>query len=228
LINTLACETLDVEFYGKAAHAAAEPESGINALEAMILSFNAINSLRQHLREKARIHGIITRGGEAANIVPAYTAGSFIVRAENDDYLEEVKKKVIDCFAGAGKATGARLEYRWGEHYASMRSNAVMGKLFKKHLESLGRTIELGSNAMMTFSTDVGNVSRLVPAIQPLVAIAPDEVKMHTPEFYKAAGSPEALAVMLDAGRAMALTAVDILADAGKAEEIREEFFKSR
>jgi len=79
--QALACQTLEVEFFGKAAHAAARPEAGINALEAMLQSFTAINSLRQHIKDKARIHGIITNGGEAANVVPAYTAGTFLVRA---------------------------------------------------------------------------------------------------------------------------------------------------
>jgi amidohydrolase len=144
VMNTIACETLYVEFFGKAAHAGSEPEKGINALEAMIQSYNGVNSLRQHIRETARIHGVITNGGEAANVVPAYTAGTFIVRAEDDTYLEEVKEKVINCFHGAAQATGARLEHRWGEHYAAMRSNVAMARLFKQNMESLGRKINWG------------------------------------------------------------------------------------
>ena len=227
VMNTIACETLYVEFFGKAAHAGAEPEKGINALEAMIQSFNSINSLRQHIRETARIHGIITNGGEAANVVPAHTAGTFIVRAEDDAYLEEVKKKVIHCFSGAAKATGARLKYKWGEHYAAMRSNITMARLFKQNLESLGRKINLGENKLQTFSTDVGNVSRIVPTIQPLVAIAPDDIQLHSPDFARVAATGEALDILLDAGKAMAMTAADILAGEATAEEIQEEFRKS-
>lgn len=227
VMNTLACETLYIEFFGRAAHAAGEPEKGVNALEAMIQSYNAINSLRQHTRETARIHGIITDGGQAANIVPAHTAGNFIVRAESDDYLEELKKKVINCFSGAAKATGARLKYHWGEHYAAMRSNIAMGRIFRQNLETVGRPIRLGENKLLTFSTDVGNVSQLVPTIQPLVSIAPDDVQLHTPEFARAAASSEALAALLDAGRAMAMTAADILADSDIAGSILDEFRKS-
>jgi amidohydrolase len=173
---TIACQTLDVEFFGKPAHAAARPEEGINALEAMILAFNGINSLRQHIRDKARIHGIITRGGDAANIVPEHTAGNFIARAEENDYLEELKKKVLDCFTGAATATGARLEYRWAEVcYQAMRSNMAMAQLFKNNMESLGRTMCF-TNSSGTFSTDMGNVSNVVPGIHPLIAIAPPEV----------------------------------------------------
>ena len=112
IMKTVACQNLDVEFLGRAAHAAVEPEAGINALEAMIQSYNAINSLRQHIRNKSRIHGIITDGGEAPNIVPAHTAASFIVRAENDTYLDELKEKVTSCFVSAAVATGAELKYR--------------------------------------------------------------------------------------------------------------------
>jgi len=114
-IETLACQTLDTEFFGKAAHAAAGPEQGINALEAMLLSFASINSLRQHIRSTARVHGIITDGGEASNIVPAHSAGNFIVRAMDMDYLEELKEKVLNCFIGAATATGAQLKYKWDD-----------------------------------------------------------------------------------------------------------------
>ncbi|GAH88159.1 unnamed protein product, partial [marine sediment metagenome] len=103
-IQSLACQSVEVEFFGKAVHAASRPEKGINALEAMLQSFSAINSLRQHIKDKARIHGIITDGGEAANIVPAHSAGLFIVRAEDDSYLDELKQRVINCFAGAAAA----------------------------------------------------------------------------------------------------------------------------
>ena len=228
VMNTLACETLEVEFTGKGAHAAAEPEVGINALEAMIQSYNAINSLRQHIRERARIHGVITDGGEAANIVPAHTAATFMVRAEDDTYLVELKKKVINCFSGAAKATGAKLKYKWGEHYAAMLNNLTMARLFRQNMQSLGRSIRLGGNTMITFSTDVGNVSQLLPTIQPMVAIAPDDVLIHTPQFARAAASEDGLRGLLDAAKAMAMTVVDLLASTETVEKVQEEFRKGR
>jgi amidohydrolase len=228
VMNTLACETLEVEFTGKAAHAAAEPEAGINALEAMIQSYNAINSLRQHIRERARIHGIITDGGEVANVVPAHTAGTFIVRAEDDTYLDELKKKVINCFAGAATATGAKLKYKWGEHYAAMFNNLTMARLFRQNMQALGRSIRLGGNTMMTFSTDVGNVSQLLPTIQPLVAIAPDDVLIHTPQFARVAASEDGLRGLLDAAKAMAMTVIDLLASPETVEKVQEEFRKGK
>ncbi|GAH70462.1 unnamed protein product, partial [marine sediment metagenome] len=165
-IKALACHTLEVEFYGKAAHAAAQPEVGVNALEAMLQSFNAINSLRQHIKDRARIHGIITDGGEAANIIPAHSAGIFIVRAEDNTYLDELRQKVINCFMGAATTSGARLEYRWGDvQYAPMRNNLTLAQLFGQNMEVLGRTVKLTSPRASFGSTDMGNVSQLVPSI---------------------------------------------------------------
>lgn len=228
-IHTLACQALEVEFWGRAAHAAARPEAGINALEAMIQSFNAINSLRQHIREKARIHGIITDGGEAPNIVPAHTAASFMVRAEDDTYLDEVKEKVINCLAGAARATGARLEYRWAQtRYAAMLNNLTLARLFQHNMKLLGHRVYLGDDTVMSFSTDVGNVSRLVPTIQPLVAIAPAGAWLHSPRFARVAASKTGLNRLLDAAKAMAMMVVDILADPEILASIREEFQKGQ
>jgi len=224
LMNTLACETLKVQFKGVAAHAAGAPELGVNALEALIQSFNAINSLRQHIRSSERISGIITDGGEAANIIPAHAAAEFIVRAENDTLLDALKKRVMACFAGAAGATGAKLKYSWGERYATMISNVALAKLFHENMRSLGRAIDLGENTMLYFSTDVGNVSQLVPAIQPMVTIAPPGVMIHTPRFAKAAATSDALIAMLDAAKAMAMTAVDLLSNPETLKKVKEEF----
>jgi len=222
---SLACVTLEVDFFGKAAHAAARPAAGINALEAMLLSFAAINSLRQHIKNKARIHGIITDGGEAANIVPAHSAGSFIVRAEDDAYLNELKQKVLNCFIGAATATGARLEYRWGDiSYATMRNNLILAKLFRQNMESLRRKMQLYDPDKGMGSTDMGNVSQLVPSIHPSVAIAPVEVVTHSPEFASAAASEAGIQGLLDAAKALALTVTDLVANPGIVAKIKEEF----
>jgi amidohydrolase len=228
LMNTLACETLEVEFLGVAAHAAEAPELGINALEAMIQSYNAINSLRQHIGAAERISGVITDGGEAANIVPAHTAATFIVRAADDPSLDLLKKRVIDCFSGAAKATGAKLKYSWGERYAAMVSNVALGRLFHRNMRTLGRSMRLGDNSILNFSTDVGNVSQLMPTIQPLVSIAPPDVLIHTPQFAAAAATDKALNSMLDAAKAMAMTAVDLLASRENLVKAWKEFRKNK
>jgi len=228
-IKSIACQTLDVEFFGRSAHAAARPEEGINALEAMILSFNAIDSLRQHIKDKARIHGIITDGGEAANVVPDHSAGNFVVRAEEDDYLDELNERVLNCFVGAARATGARLEYQWSEvRYASMQSNMTMVRLFKDNMQALGRRMQLFNANIGSFSTDMGNVSRLVPGIHPMVSIAPAEVLIHSPQFKQAAVSEAGMKGLLDAAGAMAMTVVDLLAAPELMEKAREEFRRAK
>jgi amidohydrolase len=224
-IRSLACQTLDVEFFGRAAHAAARPAEGINALEAMVQSFAAINSLRQHIKDRARIHGIITDGGEAANVVPSHSAGNFIVRAEDDDYLDELKEKVINCFVGAATASGARLEYKWGQvRYAALRNNLTLARLFRQNMRSLGRRIPLFDPKSSFGSSDMGNVSQLVPGIHPSVAIAPVKVLSHSLEFASAAASETGLRGLLDAAKAMAMTTVDLVARPELVDRAKEEF----
>ena len=223
--QALACQTLEVEFLGRAAHAAAHPEAGVNALEAMVQSFNAVNSLRQHIESKARIHGIITDGGEAANIVPAHSAGTFIVRAEDGDCLNELKERVLNCFTGAATATGARLKYRWSEVvYAAMRNNLTLARLFKQNMESLGRRIKLTDPDCSLGSTDMGNVSQLVPGIHPEVAIAPRGVSVHSPEFALAAASETGSRGLLDAAKALAMAVVDLVSSPEVVTKVKDEF----
>jgi len=228
-IRGLACQSLGVEFFGKPAHAAARPAEGINALEAMIQSYTAINSLRQHIKSSARIHGIITDGGEAANVVPAHSAGYFIVRAEDDDYLDELKQKVINCFTGAAMASGARLEYKWGEvRYSSLRNNLTLAQLFRRNIQSLGRKMPLSDPRVSFGSTDMGNVSQLVPGIHPMIAIAPVNVLGHSPEFASAAASEKGTLGLLDAAKALAMTVVDLVANPEIVVRVKEEFRRGK
>ncbi|HEY77554.1 MAG TPA: M20 family metallopeptidase [Dehalococcoidia bacterium] len=223
--QALAARQLDVEFFGRAAHAAARPEMGINALDAMILSFTAINSLRQHIKDGARIHGVITDGGEAANIVPAHSAATFIVRARDNAYLEELRPKVVDCFTGAAVATGARLEHKWDDvSYASLRNNLTLARLFRQNMKYLGRKMPMTDPDHAFGSTDMGNVSHLVPSIHPFIAIAPRDVLAHSPEFAAAAASDAGRKGMLDAAKALAMTVADLLASPELLGKVREEF----
>ena len=222
--EALAASTLEVEFFGRPAHAAGQPHKGINALDAMILAFTSINSLRQHIRGDARIHGIITDGGEAPNIVPAHSAAVFLVRALDDDYLSELKDRVLNCFTGASVATGARLEYRWRDStYAPMKNNMTLAGLFRQNLESLGRKVEAFDPRFGLGSTDMGNVSQVVTSIHPTIAIAPGDVLIHTPEFAAAAASEAGHNGLLDAAKAMAMTVADIL-QPGTIDKIRQGF----
>ncbi len=222
--EALAASTLEVEFFGRPAHAAGQPHKGINALDAMILAFTSINSLRQHIRGDARVHGIITDGGEAPNIVPAHSAATFLVRALDDDYLAELKERVLNCFRGASVASGARLEHRWKNRpYAPMKNNMTLAGLFRQNLELLGRNVEDFDRRSGLGSTDMGNVSQVVPSIHPTIAIAPREILIHTPEFAAATISDVGQQGLIDAAKAMAMTVADIL-QPGTIDRIRQEF----
>jgi amidohydrolase len=225
MVQALACSSLEIDFWGRAAHAAACPQQGINALEALILSFNAINSLRQHIDDGARIHGIITSGGEAPNIVPPHSAAKFIVRARDDIYLEDLRTRVLNCFQGASQATGARLEHSWGDKsYSAMKNNSVMANLFQKNMGFLGRSSNGTSSPLFIGSTDMGNVSQAVPSIHPCIAIASPGISLHTPEFAAAANSEEGYRGMIDAAKIMAMTIIDILGNPETIKEIKRDF----
>jgi amidohydrolase len=230
LTEALACQGLNVEFFGKASHAAGRPEAGINALEAMIQSYNALNSLRQHIKSKARIHGIITDGGQAPNVVPAHSAGSFLVRAADENDLAELKPRVLNCFSGAATATGARLEYKWDElGYAPVLNNLNLARLFIRNMKQAGRKMKMVDPGKSFGSTDFGNVSQLVPGMHASVAITPRRgVVTHSPQFADAAVSEKGLQGMLDAAKAMAMTAADLLSDPAIMARVKDEFLRHR
>jgi len=223
----LACLELDVEFDGKAAHAAARPEAGLNALDAMVAAFVNIGLLRQQLRDSARVHGIITAGGQAVNVIPHHTAAKLLVRSEDDEYMDEVlKPKVLGCFEGAAAATGCELKYRWGEEsrYKAMRTNRALADAYRANVESLGRKVVDQESHRSMGSTDMGNVSTIVPAIHPSIAIAPQDVPVHTVEFREIAASEAGHQGLLDSAKVLAMTAIDVLTDGELRKRMREEF----
>lgn len=223
--HTLACAELQVEYFGKEAHASSRPEAGVNALDALIFAFNGIAALRQHIRGSARIHGIITDGGQAPNIVPGHAAGGFLVRAADEEYLEELKVRVIACLEAGALATGARVEYRWGEaQYAAMRTNNPLAEAYRSNLVAVGREVTDDESRRSMGSTDMGNVSALLPAIHPTIAIAPREVSAHSPEFARWAASEDGHRGLLDAAKALAMTAVDVLVVAELRQQMQEAF----
>lgn len=222
--RSLAMRKLEVDFFGKAAHAAAAPHLGVNALDAVILSFVNINALRQHLRPDARVHGIITHGGRAPNIIPDYASARFLIRALDMDYLEVLHQKVEGCFEGAALAAGARFQLRIQEQYEPLLPNDTLSRLFKRNLEMLGVPIDQEPEDQQLGSTDVGNLSRVVPALQPSIAICKPSVPCHSPEFAEAASSEEGHRMMLLATKALALTALDLFADPERLQQVKAEF----
>jgi len=223
--DSLACYELEMEFFGQAAHAAGGPDKGINALDACVLTYNNISALRQQLTDDVRIHGVITHGGSAPNIIPDYTAARFLVRAAEKDHALAMLDKVEDCARAGALAAGAEVKLTRGEtYYANMAPNPVLADLFDANLTALGREVLLPPPSGRMGSTDMGNVSHVVPALHPYIAIAPEEVAGHSPEFRAASASPEGHAGLLDAAKALAMTAVDLFSNSERVDAAWEEY----
>ncbi len=221
----LGMRELTVEFFGKASHAAAAPDQGINALDAAVLSYTAIGVLRQQVRSDARIHGIITHGGQAPNIIPDYAAARFYVRALDLTYMDDLFRRVVACCEAAAQATGCRVKVTSAsKDYHPYKPVYSLAELFQRNLESLGERVDQGPVDKELGSTDVGNVSQVVPTIQPMLQISPREVTCHMAAFAEAAGSEAGQRAMLLATKAMAMTAVDLLTEPTSLERVKAEF----
>ncbi len=225
--SSLASHPLEIRFSGKAAHAAAAPQEGINALDAMIETYIAIRALKNHLRDDVRIPGIITDGGTAPNIVPDRAVGRFSIRAADSRYLETVIEKVKNCAQGAALATGAEVDFHHYEPlFEAMVNNRVMGDVFSRHLQDLGYDVSQVAENYRGGSTDVGNVSQVVPTIHPSIRIGPEWLQAHTQEFADFSVMDEAKRAIRASVLAMVLTVMDIREDQELYSQIRREFEK--
>lgn len=216
------------DFTGKAAHASSAPWEGINALDAVIQTFNAISMLRQQVRPEARIHGIVTNGGAAPNIIPDAAAARFFVRAPSLDYMWEIYRRVVACAEGAARATGTELKVAQDEMvYEPIKRNQTLVDLFGENLKRVGVQPEPMTEGS-TGSSDIGNVSQVIPAIHPYIKLAPTGTPLHSRAFAEAAVSPLAREGLLVAAKAMAMTAADLLASPEQVQRAKAEFAAGR
>ncbi|WP_445506135.1 M20 family metallopeptidase [Niallia sp. 03190] len=224
--TSLAMDAIQFEFFGKSAHAAASPHLGINALDAVIQTFNSINALRQHIKSDARIHGIITEGGKAANVVPDYAVAQFYVRAGKRDYVNELVEKVKKCAEGAAMQTGAEVTISNYEFsYDDMMTNNALSEAFTEVLIALGvNEEEISAQRDGSGSLDMGNVSQVVPAIHPYVKICNENYACHTHEFREAAMTDQAREAMILGAKSMALTGYEVLTNKELLQQIKKEF----
>ena len=208
----LALHKIRFTYLGKASHAAAYPEHGINALDGVLLLFQSAAALRQHLPETVRVHGIVTEGGKAPNIIPERAQAYFYVRGENDAELADAVRRVKECARGAAKATGCRLKMEAGPYTLSaMRVNPVLAGAYRRSLAVLGLTESDAPVNKNRGSSDVGNVSQAVPTLQPNVPISGGErVEIHTRAFEEATRSRTGIDGMMEGIRALALTAQEL------------------
>jgi len=205
----LALDAPTFTFTGKPAHAAGAPHMGVNALNAVRLTFAGIDALRQHVQDDARIHGIITEGGDAPNVVPERSSANVFTRAIERAYLDEVTECVKNCARGAALATGAELEITSFERSTdNLVTNAKLIDLFKKNWIEFAT--DINETGPPVGSTDMGNVSHVVPSIHPMLALAPEGTPLHTREFAASAGSKQAHDVLAVAAKALGMTALDV------------------
>lgn len=219
----LACVSVGLEFFGKAAHSAG-PERGVNALTAVIQVFNAVDTLRQTWRADAKVNGIITAGGQASNIIPDYAAAKFTVRSQTRAYLLKMVEDLKKLAAAATLVTGAEHKVTLGLVYAERYPNKALGEAFKANLEFLGETMGYPSPDEIIGSSDIGNVSMVTPAIHEYLSIAPESVNSHSADFREAAASPRADEVVLKAAKGLAMTAFDFLSGPALRQTVAEEF----
>lgn len=215
--HLIAASMFDVHYTGKEAHASAFPEMGINAADALTVAQTSIGLLRQHLRQTDRVHGIVTHGGDAPNVVPAHTSARYLVRGENLRELEEVRAKVYRCFEAGALATGAKLEIRGGDKpYADVRYDHDISLIYKRNAEAIGRKFpDLGpAMSRLAASTDMGNVSYALPSIHPMIGINSLPAGNHQPEFTAHCITEEADQAVMDGALAMAWTAIEMSGDA--------------
>jgi amidohydrolase len=202
-----------ISYHGKAAHAAAYPELGVNAADAFTVAQVALGLLRQQLPGSVRVHGVITNGGEAPNAIPERTEGRWYVRAESMDELARTEERVRRCFEAGATATGCELVIEpESKPYTDFRTDAQALALYRANAEALGRVFADADDAarMNRASTDMGNVSQLVPAIHPYIGINSLPALNHQKEFADSCVGPDAERALLDAATALAWTGIDV------------------
>jgi amidohydrolase len=223
--RTVGATRVQFAYFGKAAHAAARPELGINALDAMLLAFNGIAALRQQLPSEVRVHGIITKGGTLPQVIPDHTTGVLTARANDAATLDSVIPRIDACLTGAALMTGARLERTWRDRPGrALLSNLALAKSFERNVQALGRPTRPRDELSGAWSGDTGNVSWFVPTIQPQMAMTGRDVPPHSHEFHSASIGPAADACILDAAKAMAMTAIDLISDKALLAAVKAEF----
>src|SRR5699024_6634799 len=222
--TSLANDPVDVEFFGRSSHAAASPEKGINALDGIIQVYNAVNALREHLTDDVRIHGVITNGGEAANVVPDYASARFYLRAKSRPILTDLYTKFENIVKGAALQIGG--DYKFGLFQNSV-DNVVVTPLFdqvyEKQLNKYGEYISEDSSNKGGGSTDVGNISQVIPTIHPNIKISENYIAGHSREFREACKSELGLNSIELGAKVLANTALDIIEDPELLRNIKKQ-----
>jgi len=212
-MDVIAIHQMKVQYHGQAAHAAAFPHKGRNALDAAVLGYMNVAALRQHIKPNERIHGIFTHGGDKPNIVPRYTEAEWYVRSPTLKTLDKLKPRVVACLEAGAHASGCEMEIEWQDPaYADMVDNRAMLDLYIANAKTTGRTLieSTEGGPQVVGSTDMGNVSYVVPSIHPMIKVAPSHLSIHTPEFAEYTASADGDNAVIDGAKTMAMTVADL------------------
>jgi amidohydrolase len=225
-MDVVALHQVHVSYTGEAAHAAAAPHMGRNALDAAVLGYVNVAALRQHIDPSERVHGIITDGGDRPNVVPHFARAEWIVRSSTVSRLEALEQRVLTCLQAGADAAGCDMQVEWIDPvYADMIDNAAIVERYQANALALGRTVRPPSrSARVVGSTDMGNVSYAVPSIHPMIQVAPPGVPIHTLAFAGFAAGPEGDRAVIDGAKALAFTVADLWLDVGLVERARAEW----
>jgi amidohydrolase len=228
-MTTLAIQQLHVTYRGVASHAAAFPEQGRNALDAAVLGYNKVAALRQHIRPDERIHGIFVKGGDKPNIVPAVASQHWYVRSPTVERLDALEERVLACLAAGAAAAGCDFDHEWVERpYADLVDNETLVDTYVANAQRIGRRPgPPDPRHQVVGSTDMGNISHLVPSIHPMIKVASAGVAIHTPAFAEFAASDAGDRAVVDGAKSMALTIADLWSDPSLLEAARGEFARS-
>ena len=219
-----ACAPVDIEFWGKPAHAAGCPQDGINALDAQILTYAAIGVLRQQLTDRIRIHGVIVEGGTAPNVIPEYTKAKYYIRAADIDTLHELYEKVENIVKGSALQTGCTSSMKL---YQNLVENMVLtpslDAIYEKYITELGNTVKHVEDVVMPGSSDVGNISQVVPTIQPRISITDVQIAGHSQDMVNASCSQKAMDAIVKGAKALAFTALELFENPEELVKVKED-----
>lgn len=225
-MNAIAIQQLVARYVGQAAHAAVSPHLGRNALDAAVLGYLNVAAIRQHIRPTERVHGVFTKGGDKANIVPHEAETSWYVRSDTIETLQPLKHRVGACLHASGDATGCSVELEWKPNpYADIKDNVALLEVYARNSTAVGRPLDAhATTGLGGGSTDMGNVSYLVPSIHPMIRVAPPGVSLHSPEFARYTASLEADRAVVDGAKIMAMTVIDMWLDAALRQAVQRQF----
>ena len=226
-MSSLAVSTIRAAYKGKASHASAAPEAGRNALDAAVLGYMGVAALRQHIADNERVHGIFTDGGDKPNVVPARAETLWFVRSPDSEGLKALEERVACCLQAGAHSAGCEADISSADMppYDAIRGNSALGALYSANASRFGRhPADPQQQARVSGSTDMGNVSQVVPSIHPMIKVSPDGVPIHTPEFAQHASSSAGDAAVLDGAKMLAATVLDLWLDEENMAAVKDAF----